>query len=407
MSDAQDTDSARTLLVIDDEADILDAIKRLFRRRYHVLTAQSIEQAVELVNSEDIQVVLADQRLPRRTGIEFFAELRHTHPDIVRVLFTGYTNIDDVIDAINEGHIYRYISKPWKPHELRPCIDQAFEYYESAREREMLLEKLREANAKLEEQNEMLSRANEQLATLDRVRKVFMEVVSHELNTPITIMMGYLWLLRGEVGEHSQKADNFLNLISASSNRLRRISERIHEVIHHDHPANTLKLQEIDLMRFAMGLEEQVAPFLVERHQKLVCNIDSGLESIQGDEEKLADLFYQLIINAIKFSHDHKTIFFTAKRHLEREDHVQFTVQDHGVGIPEEEQAQIFELFFSSFQTRNHSSGVYQFNKRGIGMGLAIVKRFAFMHGGEVEVTSTEGEGTTFTVSLPATQSLE
>src|SRR5690554_8010100 len=116
--------SRGTFLVVDDEPDILDAIARLFRKEYTVLTAQSVEEALKLIATHNVQVVMTDQRMPKMSGIEFLAELRQEHPEIVRVLFTGYSNISDVIDAINEGHVYRYISKPWKPVELRLFVAQ-------------------------------------------------------------------------------------------------------------------------------------------------------------------------------------------------------------------------------------------------------------------------------------------
>ena len=191
----------RTLLVIDDEPDILDAIRRLFRKRYRVLVAQSTKEARELLASEQIEVVLCDQRLPRSSGIEFLTDIRQTHPDIVRVLFTGYTNLDDIVDAINQGNVYRYISKPWQPAELRLLINQAFEHHANMKEREKLLSDLQEANLELAAKNEQLTRANEQLETVNRVRQVFMEVISHELNPPIAIIIGYVFLLKRELGE--------------------------------------------------------------------------------------------------------------------------------------------------------------------------------------------------------------
>src|SRR5690606_11443402 len=97
------------------------------------LIAQNVTEAWELLKQHPVQVVMTDQRMPKMSGIEFLAELRNTHPHIVRVLFTGYSNISDVIDAINEGHVYRYISKPWKPAELRLFVAQAFEQYNAQR----------------------------------------------------------------------------------------------------------------------------------------------------------------------------------------------------------------------------------------------------------------------------------
>lgn len=392
----------RTFLVVDDEPDILDAIQRLFRKDYRVLTARTAREALEIVEDEDVQVVMSDQRMPRMSGIEFLATLRETHPEIVRVLFTGYSNIDHVIDAINEGHVYRYISKPWKPAELKLFVAQAFEYYESRRERQQLLERLTSANERLEDQNAMLSSANEELKILDRMKNVFMEVVSHELNTPIAIILGYVFLLRKELdGKFGNVTDKALGGIDSSAMRLKSISNRIFKMLSEEGPASTLNLENLSVTSFISTVREQVEPFLEKRDQTLRVTIADGVDGIQADREKLTDVFLNLIMNAIKFSHDGQTIDLSIAPLSEDPEMLAFCVEDEGIGISEDDLAQIFNAFFSTFESRHHSSGDFEFGKRGIGLGLSVAKRFTEMHGGRIEVESTEGQGSRFTVWLP------
>ena len=175
---SSDPPQTRTLLIVDDEPDILDAVERLFRKEYRVLSAQSVDKALSIVESETPQVVLSDQRMPSRSGVEFLAELRERHPEMVRVLLTGYSKIDHVIDAINEGHVYRYVSKPWEPAELKVTVEQCFEYWDARRERERLVEQLREANTQLEDRNRQLEQANEALALLESRRATGKVVVT-------------------------------------------------------------------------------------------------------------------------------------------------------------------------------------------------------------------------------------
>lgn len=389
-----------TFLVVDDEPDILDAIARLFRRDYHVLTAQSVEEAWEKINAYDVQVVMTDQRMPCMSGIEFLVKLREQHPEIVRVLFTGYSNIGDVIDAINEGHVYRYISKPWKPVELRLFVSQAFEHYRAQRERAELLERLQIANEKLEKQNALLSTANEELTMLDRVKSVFMEIVSHELNTPIAIVFGYTFLLRKELGNDiSPVAAKALAGIDSSAVRLKHISNRIFQMLADDNSGAALDLEWIDLPKFVDSIHDQIDPFLEKRNQTLQVKISDQSREILADEDKLNDLCLNLLMNAIKFSYDNQTITFEISP--TEGDLVEMRVQDCGVGIPDEEVSQIFDVFFSTFNSGHHSSGQFEFNKRGIGLGLAVAKRFAEMHGGYIEVDTSEGRGSRFSVFLP------
>ncbi len=395
----------QTLLVIDDERDILDAVWRLFRKDYVVLRADSIERARTLLDENDVQVVLADQRLPRHTGIEFFSELRTSYPEIVRVLFTGYTNIDDVVDAINEGHIYRYIAKPWRPAELKLFIAQAFEYYWQRREREELVEALGEANTRLEEANAGLTHANTRLEETDRLRTVFMEVVSHELNTPIAIINGYTYLLKNELeGTLSGVSEKSLSRVEASAGRLKGISDNIFKVFNDEGPAATLRLRETASRTLAQSLHDHVEPFLLRRQQRLVTQLEEGLPELEIDPEKVLDALVHLVMNAIKFSRDGETISLSMRAHSEREDWITMEVVDHGIGIATEDASHVFSAFFSSFNTGHHSSGDFEFGKRGIGLGLSVTRRFVEMHGGSVSARSEQGQGSVFTIELPSSQ---
>ncbi|MFB6265107.1 MAG: ATP-binding protein [Bradymonadaceae bacterium] len=393
-------DGDRTFLVVDDEPDILDSIERLFRRQYRVLTAQTAAEGRDLVESEDVQVVMSDQRMPDTTGIDFLAELRESHPEIVRVLLTGYSDIDNVIDAINEGHVYRYISKPWKPSELKLFVRQAFEYYESERERDRLLAQLREANEKLEEQNRLLSHSNAELKQLDRMKDVFMEVVSHELNTPVAATVGYTHLLRRELGEDLPASiDKALSGIDSSAMRLKRITSRIFKMLSEEGPTSTLTLDTIELPTFIEALRERIEPFLDKRDQTLDVEIDADTDLV-ADREKLRDVFLNLLMNAVKFSRDGQTISLRVRSASDGEE-IAFAVEDRGVGIDEEDRSKIFDAFFSTFDSKHHSSGDFGFEKRGIGLGLSVAQKFTEMHGGRIEVESETGEGSRFTVHLP------
>jgi signal transduction histidine kinase len=392
----------RTFLVVDDEPDILDAIQRLFRKEYRVLTARSAAEALEIVEKESIQVVMSDQRMPSMSGIELLATLHQTRPEIVRVLFTGYSNIDHVIDAINEGHVYRYISKPWKPAELRLFVSQAFDYYVSRQERAALIKQLRSANERMEKQLNQLSAANAELKTLDRVKNVFMEVVSHELNTPIAIILGYVFLLRKELdGKFGDLSDKALGGIDSSAMRLKNISNRIFKMLADEGPTSTLNLEWITVSEFIGEVRKQVDPFLRKRGQALVVSLPPEAIDIRADREKLSDIFLNLIMNAIKFSRDGQTIYLTIAAAPDDSDAFTFCVEDQGIGISEEDVAQIFDAFFSTFESKHHSSGSFEFGKRGIGLGLSVARRFAEMHGGSIAVESAEGQGSRFIVRLP------
>jgi CheY-like chemotaxis protein len=133
------------MLVVDDEPDNLDLLYRTFRRDFNVLKAESGIQALEVLASEgEVAVIISDQRMPEMKGTEFLSKTVPKFPDTVRIILTGFTDIEDLVDAINSGQVYKYITKPWDPNELKAVVQRAAETYEVLKQR---TEELRRAQA--------------------------------------------------------------------------------------------------------------------------------------------------------------------------------------------------------------------------------------------------------------------
>ena len=114
------------VLYLDDEEPNLFSFKAAFRRDFEVHTCDEPHKAVRMLDDHEFHVVLSDQRMPRISGVEFFELIMPDHPDISRVLVTGYADTDAVVDAINKGQVYRFVSKPWNEEELRSVIKSAY-----------------------------------------------------------------------------------------------------------------------------------------------------------------------------------------------------------------------------------------------------------------------------------------
>lgn len=138
------------ILYIDDEVNNLVAFKANFRRVYNIFTAESAHEGLMILRSNKIHVIVTDQRMPGKTGIEFLQDIIDEFPDPIRILLTGYSDIEVVIDAINKGQVYRYISKPFDEIELRMTIDNALEVYFLREENKELIKKLLTVNEQLE-----------------------------------------------------------------------------------------------------------------------------------------------------------------------------------------------------------------------------------------------------------------
>jgi response regulator RpfG family c-di-GMP phosphodiesterase len=150
-----------TLLIVDDEPGLLQTLRHQFLRDYRVLTAENGHSALDILGREDVHVILSDQRMPGMSGDAFLAQARAARPDAVRMLFTGYADIQAVINAVNEGRIFRYILKPWDPAELEGVVRQAVEHHDLKVDRRRLIAELKEANERLARGNRELTEANE------------------------------------------------------------------------------------------------------------------------------------------------------------------------------------------------------------------------------------------------------
>jgi signal transduction histidine kinase len=145
---------------------------------------------------------------------------------------------------------------------------------------------------------------------------------------------------------------------------------------------------------------DDVRPFAEQRRLELALEVAPGLGSAEVDESKVRDSLNHLLLNAIKFTPDGGRIEVSARRTPAGD--VELRVRDNGVGIDAENMAHLFEPFFTERDVSKHSSGHFEFLRRGLGLGLSVVRAFVRMHGGKVEAVSEPGRGSTFTITLPA-----
>ena len=138
------------VLYIDDEVNNLNSFKAAFRRDFEIFTASSAKEGRKILDSEEIGVIITDQRMPGMTGIEFLESILPVYPDTIRILLTGFSDINAVMDAINRGQVYKYLVKPWQNDELKMYIENALEIYNLRKENKELARKLNAAYAELD-----------------------------------------------------------------------------------------------------------------------------------------------------------------------------------------------------------------------------------------------------------------
>ncbi|OIQ87427.1 cyclic di-GMP phosphodiesterase Gmr [mine drainage metagenome] len=174
----------RTLLLVDDEVNIATSLKRLLRSDgYRVLTATSGKEGLELLAVNQVGVIVSDQRMPEMTGVEFLRRVKGLYPETVRIVLSGYTELQSITDAINEGAIYKFLTKPWEDEQLREHIREAFQHYELKQENIRLTSEIEHANEELSEINRDLKlRVAEKAQEIHRninVLRVSQEILEH------------------------------------------------------------------------------------------------------------------------------------------------------------------------------------------------------------------------------------
>jgi signal transduction histidine kinase len=381
-----------TLLIVDDEPDVLDSLRHQFHRTYRVLTRTSGTEAVETLTTDEVDLILSDQRMPGMTGDQLLKRARELKPEAIRMLFTGYADIQAVISAVNEGHIFRYILKPWDSAELEGIIRQGVDQYDLLAERRRLIAELQSTNAQLVTANQELARAGKRKTTVN-------EVARHEINTPINLVLGFTELLKLSSVNRPDQEMEILRQITSSGRQLARLVTNMLTLLRAEDFRRTLKTEPVNLIELIQKVIDQVRPFLDSRRLKLVTELDEDLGPFELDAEKISAVLINLITNAIKFTPDGGTIELVGRAAPEQT--VEILVQDRGVGLVPDELRHVFQPFFTQLDPSRHSSGDFGFNKRGLGLGLSIAKSFVEMHGGTIAAECRDGGGTRITVRLP------
>ena len=250
-----------------------------------------------------------------------------------------------------------------------------------------------------DEFNRMVDRvesSHRELAEANKLKSDFIKVAGHELRTPVSYILTLPKLMADT--DDVAKLHKGMATMESKARRLNDIIQAMFKLMPEKEYSDYLNLSDVDMHALMAQFETDVEPFLAERHQILELDIQEDLPRIRADRDKLRDIAESLIGNAIKFTPDGGLIRITVVRELGGT--VALSVIDQGPGISAEDVANIFNPFFSTGDVMKHSSGAIGYQKRGMGLGLAVVKHFAEMHNGTVSV-DTGALGSTFTVHLP------
>lgn len=351
------------VLYVDDEQQNLNSFKASFRTRYKVFTAISVPVALEILEQEEIHVLISDQRMPEISGVEFFKMTKERFPHIPRVLLTGYTDIEVLAEAVNQGDIYRYITKPWNELEVHNSVLNAYDHYKANRD-------LQEKITELQKANDGLNR--------------FVYSLSHELRAPIASATGILDLVKmeGRIEDSGgywklmdacvQKLDYYVaqTVQFYKTARFKTVEEQIH--------FETLVHSLIDLYRTSNGTKGITFDINVDEQH-----------NFYGDLFRVEIVIANLLSNAIKCQRPEEPDKKVTIRITTTEEEARILIADNGIGMEAEEATKIFDPFIKGAQPGS------------LGLGLFILREALEKQNGTVVVTSEKGTGSTFEVHIP------
>jgi signal transduction histidine kinase len=371
-----------TILVVDDEPASVRVVARALADEHRVLTATSARAGLEVLGAEPVALMVVDQRMPEMSGTELLAHCAAQQPEIIRVLLTGYTDIETLLEAINAGHVYYYLTKPWEPQELRLVVRRGLERYEVEADRRRLLGELKQA--------------------LDRVRREaeqkgrLLTLATHELGTPLHLLANALTF----IGDTSLAAQTgvWLDTAQRSAAWLGRIAAQMASGARWHGGGVKLHRQPLPISSLLSDLQGAFQLMALARRLTLRVEAMDDCPLVTVDGVWLGRALSNLLSNAVRFTPDGGTITLAV---MITPGEIAITVGDTGVGIDEHLLGEVFEPFSAAGgDVQLHTSGRFEFGSRGLGLGLAIAKAIVDQHGGTIDVRSQKGAGTQFTVKL-------
>jgi signal transduction histidine kinase len=352
-----------SILYLDDEEQNLVSFQALFRRQYNVFTTTSAHEAVDILNNNAIQLIFSDQKMPDVSGVEFFETILPDFPHAVRILLTGYADIEAVIDAINKGQVYRYVAKPWDANELTICVENALEKYRR--------------------EQELLSKSND----LDRSNNALEQFVfsaGQELRNPADEILQATAILEKFVSDGESAAA--LRTIQEQASRLQDFSEQIARF--YSNSKAIAENSDVDLEQLIQQSIAAIPKSITQAFWQITTDLNLNGPFV-SDKTRIMIILQNILNNAVRFSDVNKSCNNIQVSVVQNAEKAIFRIADQGVGIDNEK---IDQLFTMQMHSEKASAG---------GLNMYLTKSVVDKMQGKISVSSVLDEGTLITFELP------
>jgi signal transduction histidine kinase len=380
-----ETEPWAKVLIVDDEQESLNLLNRTLRGVYETFLARNGWEGLRSLEQHPVAAVVSDQRMPGMTGVEFLAEASRRRPHTQRILLTGYTDVEGLIDAINAGHVFGYLSKPWHPHDLLATLKRAVETHRLLEDKDRLLQDLRRKNEELKgllAQTRRLQAAKIQAERWAALGKVS-GMILHDLRNPLTAIQCQAGLLQDELPAGDGKDRS----VRAIMDQVERMGHTLDELLLFAKPQDPrADLRPYPLSALVASLQEAFTLPCEAKGVRLLTRIEYE-GSVRVRPSQVYRVLDNLLKNALDAVGEGDEILLASEATGDKE--VVIRVADSGSGIPDAIRTSMFEPFV----TRNKPGGT--------GLGLAVVKKIGCEHGGRVWEEPWGLKGACFHLALP------
>ncbi len=354
-----------TLLLVDDEPIIRDLCAKVLKG-YRIVEAGSGEQALNILDSTPVDVVLTDVMMPRMSGLELLHRIKERQPTQPVVVMTGYADKDVILKAL-KADADDFITKPINLLQLRTTVEKVIE-------RKAMKEELVD------------------LKRMDRLKTEFLGLISHKLKTPTTAISLFIQNLAHGIGDTKDPAfQKTLKMILEESAYLEDLIQNLLSVSNIILKENAPQTGDVALDELARTLVTESMPRARERNITLEADFPAGFPTVRADREHMRFVLHALLDNAIKFSCEGGRVSIRADQNPHQ---LRILVRDNGIGMAREEIPKVFEKFYQIDPQRTGQV-------RGFGLGLYYARRFVHRLGGNLSLESEPGQGTTASITLP------
>lgn len=385
---------AARLLVVDDEESLRITTAAIFENEGYVVdTAASGDEAIDLLNKEDYDLVLTDLHMEGGDGLSVLNQIRRQAPLTISVVLTGFASVESAIAALQEG-AYDYLVKPCDIESMKHTIRRGVEHRRLMLAEQKARTDLRQLNLdlerRIEERTAELKRLNVELAEANRAKDVFLATLSHELRTPLTPVVGWIKLLRSGTLDEKSVAQA-LDAIERNAWLQSRLIDDLLDTSRIATGKLHFEPKPTDLNVAVKAAVDTVRTSAASRNIDLSMTLWPTSLIVMGEPVRLQQIAWNLVSNAIKFTDPGGKVIVTTQLN---DTQAQLTVVDTGVGIEPEFLPHVFDRFRQADGSTSRRHG-------GLGLGLAIADALAKMHGGGLEAKSGGvGKGATFSLRV-------